>query len=207
MAVDESKVKKILLIGDSGVGKSSLLLRFCDGSFPECYISSIGVDFKEKTLTVKGEEVPLQVWDTAGQERFRTITSSYYRGSHGVLIVFDISDKGSFENIKDWLQEVNQYGEKDVVKVLVGNKTDLNSKRVVETELAQQLAKDLQLTYLETSAKNDEGVDQLFNHLTELMISQDQQACAGATPAGAESAPVTLQTFKTKKTKKRSCMI
>lgn len=123
---------KLLLIGDSGVGKSCLLLRFADDTYTESFISTIGVDFKIRTIDLEGKTVKLQIWDTAGQERFRTITSSYYRGAHGIIVVYDITDAESFSNVRMWLKEVERYGSEGVCKLLVGNKSDLANRRAVE---------------------------------------------------------------------------
>jgi Ras-related protein Rab-1A len=111
---------KLLLIGDSGVGKSCLLLRFADNTYTESYISTIGVDFKIRDITLGGQDVKLQIWDTAGQERFRTITSSYYRGAHGIALVYDVTDQESFDNIKQWTEEVDRYASENVKCILVG---------------------------------------------------------------------------------------
>ncbi|KAL8300397.1 hypothetical protein RB593_009981 [Gaeumannomyces tritici] len=143
---------KLLLIGDSGVGKSCLLLRFADDTYTESYISTIGVDF-----TVK-----LQIWDTAGQERFRTITSSYYRGAHGICVVYDVTDMDSFNNVKQWLQEIDRYATEGVNKLLVGNKSDMADKKVVEYTVAKEFADSLGIPFLETSAKNASNVEQAF---------------------------------------------
>lgn len=128
---------KLLLIGDSSVGKSCLLLRFADDSYVDTYISTIGVDFKIRTIDLDGKTVKLQIWDTAGQERFRTITSSYYRGAHGIIIVYDVTDMESFNNIKQWLSEIDRYASDNVCKLLVGNKCDLVDSKVVDTEKAK----------------------------------------------------------------------
>jgi len=153
---------KLLLIGDSGVGKSCLLLRFADHTYTESYISTIGVDFKIRTIDLDGKTIKLQIWDTAGQERFRTITSSYYRGAHGIIVVYDITDAESFKNVKQWLSEIERYASEHVNKLLVGNKCDLVQKRQVETEKAKQTADSLGIPFLETSAKNATNVEKAF---------------------------------------------
>ncbi|KAI3990471.1 hypothetical protein MKX01_023251 [Papaver californicum] len=153
---------KLLLIGDSSVGKSCLLLRFSDDSFVESHISTIGVDFKISTLELEGKTVKLQIWDTAGQERFRTITSSYYRGAHGIIIVYDVTEKESFDNVKQWLIEIDRYANDTVCKLLVGNKCDLIEEKEVETETAKALADNLGISFLETSAKDSINVEQIF---------------------------------------------
>lgn len=151
---------KILLIGDSGVGKSCILIRFTEDTYSEAYISTIGVDFKIKTIESGGKIIKLQIWDTAGQERFRTITSSYYRGAHGILIVFDLTDLESFENIQQWLHEINRYAYNNVCKILVGNKSDLTHKRMVNG--GSEYAESLNIPYIETSAKTSDNIDELF---------------------------------------------
>ncbi|KAJ3296024.1 GTP-binding protein of the rab [Borealophlyctis nickersoniae] len=193
---------KLLLIGDSGVGKSCLLLRFADDTYTESYISTIGVDFvcaekttwiffcdfvdinppygkqqKIRTIELEGKTVKLQIWDTAGQERFRTITSSYYRGAHGIIVVYDVTDQETFNNVKQWLQEIDRYACEGVNKLLVGNKSDLTNKKVVEYNTAKvskaalvenarkkpdEFADQLQIPFLETSAKNATNVEQAF---------------------------------------------
>ncbi|KAF2213168.1 hypothetical protein CERZMDRAFT_120977 [Cercospora zeae-maydis SCOH1-5] len=153
---------KLLLIGDSGVGKSCLLLRFADDTYTESYISTIGVDFKIRTIELDGKTVKLQIWDTAGQERFRTITSSYYRGAHGICVVYDVTDMDSFNNVKQWLQEIDRYATEGVNKLLVGNKSDMSDKKVVEYTVAKEFADSLGIPFLETSAKNASNVEQAF---------------------------------------------
>lgn len=153
---------KLLLIGDSGVGKSCLLLRFADDTYTESYISTIGVDFKIRTIELEGKTIKLQIWDTAGQERFRTITSSYYRGAHGIIVAYDVTDQESFNNVKQWLQEIDRYACENVNKLLVGNKSDLTTKKVVDYTTAKEFADQLNIPFLETSAKNATNVEQAF---------------------------------------------
>ena len=128
---------KFLLVGDSGAGKSCLLLRFTDDTYTEAYISTIGIDFKIRTIDLDGKITKMQMWDTAGQERFRTITSSYYRGAHGIIIVYDVTNQTSFNNVKDWLREIDQYACANVNRILVGTKSDLTTKKVVDFATAK----------------------------------------------------------------------
>ena len=143
-----------------GVGKSSLLLRFADNTFNGSYITTIGVDFKIRTIEVDGERVKLQIWDTAGQERFRTITSTYYRGTHGVIVVYDVTSGDSFANVKRWLHEIEHNC--DIVnRVLVGNKNDAPNQKVVLTEDAQRFATQMGIQLFETSAKDNINVEEV----------------------------------------------
>ncbi|KAG7480585.1 hypothetical protein MATL_G00057800 [Megalops atlanticus] len=169
MARDYDYLFKLLIIGDSGVGKSSLLLRFADNTFSGSYITTIGVDFKIRTVEINGEKVKLQIWDTAGQERFRTITSTYYRGTHGVIVVYDVTSAESFVNVKRWLHEINQNCD-DVCRILVGNKNDDPNSKVVETNDAQKFAEQMGISLFETSAKENINVEEMFNCITELVL-------------------------------------
>lgn len=169
MARDYDHLFKLLIIGDSGVGKSSLLLRFADNTFSGSYITTIGVDFKIRTVEINGEKVKLQIWDTAGQERFRTITSTYYRGTHGVIVVYDVTSAESFVNVKRWLHEINQNCD-DVCRILVGNKNDDPERKVVETEDAYKFAGQMGIQLFETSAKENVNVEEMFNCITELVL-------------------------------------
>lgn len=169
MAREYDHLFKLLIIGDSGVGKSSLLLRFADNTFSGNYITTIGVDFKIRTVEVEGEKVKLQIWDTAGQERFRTITSTYYRGTHGVIVVYDVTNGESFANVKRWLHEIEQNC--DVVnRILVGNKNDDPEKKVVLTEDAQRFADQMSIKLFETSAKENINVEEMFNEITKMVL-------------------------------------
>ncbi|EJT98925.1 ras-domain-containing protein [Dacryopinax primogenitus] len=153
---------KLLLIGDSGVGKSCLLLRFCDDAWTPSFITTIGIDFKIRTIELDGKRIKLQIWDTAGQERFRTITVAYYRGAMGILLVYDVTDERSFNNIRTWFSNVEQHASEGVNKILIGNKCDWDDKRAVSTQQGQELADELGVRFLETSAKQNINVEEAF---------------------------------------------
>jgi len=153
---------KLLLIGDSGVGKSCLLLRFSEDSFTPSFITTIGIDFKIRTVEIDGKKIKLQIWDTAGQERFRTITTAYYRGAMGILLVYDVTDEKSFLSIRNWISNIEQFAQEGVNKILVGNKSDMSSKRVIDFATGKALADEYGIRFLETSAKNSTNVDEAF---------------------------------------------
>lgn len=157
-------------------------LHLQDDTYTESYISTIGVDFKIRTIELDGKTIKLQIWDTAGQERFRTITSSYYRGAHGIIVVYDVTDQESFNNVKQWLQEIDRYACENVNKLLVGNKSDLTTKKVVDFTTAKEFADGLEIPFLETSAKNATNVEQAF--LT--MAAEIKNRTGPATVAGNE---------------------
>jgi len=168
---DYDHLFKLLIIGDSGVGKSSILLRFADNTFSANYITTIGVDFKIRTITIKGQKIKLQIWDTAGQERFRTITSTYYRGTHGVIVVYDVTSADTFSNVKRWIHEIDTNCE-SVQKILVGNKVDDPSRRAVAEREARHFADSLRINYFETSAKENLNVEQMFHCITESVLDE-----------------------------------
>lgn len=165
---------KILLVGDSGVGKSSLLVRFSDHTYSEHYISTIGVDFKIRNLEVDRKVVKLQIWDTAGQERFRTITSSYYRGAHGIILVYDISDRETFDHVPLWLKEIKYACNSSTAPqvILVGNKSDLDLKRQVSHEEADEFAQENDLIYIETSAKDNAHIQHAFESMVKRIFKK-----------------------------------
>ncbi|KAJ8102751.1 ras family-domain-containing protein [Lipomyces tetrasporus] len=153
---------KLLLIGDSGVGKSCLLLRFSEDSFTPSFITTIGIDFKIRTIDLDGKRIKMQIWDTAGQERFRTITTAYYRGAMGILLVYDVTDEKSFNNIRNWFSNVEQHASEGVNKLLIGNKCDWEEKRAVSTEQGKALANELGIPFIEASAKANINVEEAF---------------------------------------------
>ncbi|XP_015359717.2 ras-related protein Rab-37 isoform X1 [Marmota marmota marmota] len=133
---------KVMLLGDSGVGKTCFLIQFKDGAFLSgTFIATVGIDFRNKVVTVDGVRVKLQIWDTAGQERFRSVTHAYYRDAQALLLLYDITNKSSFDNIRAWLTEIHEYAQRDVVIMLLGNKADVSSERVIRSEDGETLAR------------------------------------------------------------------
>ena len=161
----------LVLIGDSGAGKSCLLNRYAGGDFTDHYISTVGVDFKLRTINSNGVRTKLQIWDTAGQERFRTVSSTYYRGAHGVAVVYDVTSASSFANVERWLGEIEKYGRKDVPKILLGNKSDLG-ERETTAQAARRFAEERHLAFAEVSAKTGDGVDDAFATLAQLAATK-----------------------------------
>ena len=161
---------KILLIGDTSVGKTSILSKYIDDKFDEVHISTIGVEFKVKNLTIKGKKVKLRIWDTSGQERYRSITQNFYRNANGILYIFDLTRKESFENIKDWLIESYNCDSK-VKKLLVGNKVDLDKNKQMDKQIIENYAEKKEMKYYEVSAKMGTNINKIFRELAESILS------------------------------------
>ena len=176
---DYDNLFKIIIIGDSGVGKSSLLLRFADDDFTENYISTIGVDFRFRTLKVDQTTVKLQIWDTAGQERFRTITSAYYRGADGIVLCYDVTEVNSFDHVKDWLTEVQRYAPEKAIKLLVGTKADKVDRKVT-TAQGQAFATALNIPFLETSAFDASNVELTFRTITRTLLLKNSRSSSSS---------------------------
>ncbi|KAI8988740.1 small GTP-binding protein [Pilobolus umbonatus] len=187
MNTDYTYLFKLLLIGDSGVGKSCLLLRFTDDTYTESYVSTIGVDFKIKTINLDGKSCKLQIWDTAGQERFRTITSSYYRGAQGIIVVYDVTDRKSFKKVKDWLKEIDKHASNDVCRLIVGNKSDMTDERQISFTSAKKWADSIHVPILETSAKNASNVEQVF-----FQMAKDIQSKTSMSPMNEDKSRIDL---------------
>ena len=159
-------VYKILLLGDSEVGKSCFLMRYSDNVFVDNYITTIGLDYKLKYVQLEsGEMIKVQLWDTAGQDRYRTIAKNYYKGSHGILLLYDITKLNSFENIREWIKDIREEVYEKAIIFLIGNKIDKNEERVITTEQGEKLAKEYDLPFFEASAKSGENVDEIFKAL------------------------------------------
>jgi len=184
---------KLLLIGDSGVGKSSLLLRFADNQFDSTFIQTIGIDFRIREAKIKDKTVRIQVWDTAGQERFRTITTSYYRNAMGIMLLYDITDPLSFQHVNEWMAAIKQYAVENVSRFLVGNKCDMNDKRVISFDEGKRLADEFGVQFAETSAKDGTNIDQVFLSITQEIIGRIQASTPSAgmgSPGGEDSGAI-----------------
>ena len=162
---------KLVIIGDSGVGKSCILLRFADDTFTENYYSTIGVDFRFKCVDIGERKCKLQIWDTAGQERFKTVTSAYYRGADGIIIVFDQTDRESFNNVQNWIDDISKYSTEEPSKIIIANKEDISDERKsVKMEDIAELEKKTGLEVIKTSAKTGENIDYAFKKLTQKLL-------------------------------------
>ncbi|EYC40171.1 hypothetical protein Y032_0626g826 [Ancylostoma ceylanicum] len=192
---------KVILIGDSGVGKSNLLSRFARNTFSLESKSTIGVEFSTRIITVDGKRIMAQIWDTAGQERFKTVTSAYYRGAQGALIVYDITKPGSFDSCKQWLHDLREQSE-HVSVMLVGNKSDLRNMREVPAEMAKRFADEHQLTFIETSALDSSNVEKAF---TQILTKIYRAGTANVRNGEAKGVDLSAGTQSEPATKKGCC--
>jgi Ras-related protein Rab-1A len=160
---------KILLIGDSGVGKSTIMTKFTHDKFSEVYVSTIGVDFSIKNVEYENLHYKLQIWDTAGQERFKSITSHYYRGSHCCLVVFSLTDLESFHNVGNWINNVHKLGNSDVLIILVGTKSDIKHLSEITPDMIYSLKKQENIEYFETSSKYGHNINELFQYIIKTL--------------------------------------
>ncbi|XP_062500961.1 uncharacterized protein LOC134178168 [Corticium candelabrum] len=197
---------KLLVIGDTGVGKTCVMLRYVDNTFSKSMLSTIGVDFKTKTIVVDRRHVKLQIWDTAGHERFRTITNAFYRGAMGVLLVYDITCQKSFSNITQWMKNIAEQcaGGDEPALLMVGNKSDLEDNRVVQFEQGQELATRYGVKFLETSAQSGKNVEEAFLYLAEEMLKKEVSSKPEAS-SGNQKDRLVLSRDKNWKTKRCGC--
>ena len=185
---------KILLLGDSSVGKSCLLKRYTDNTFLDIHISTIGLDYKLKEVKLKdGKTVKVQIWDTAGQDRFRAITKNYYKGAQGIALIYDITNQITFENVRKWIDQIKEEVSEKVPIILVGNKIDIADRRVIKKEDGESMAKEYGLLFSECSAKTGENIDSTFNQLVEKTVENYSKVKAKG------------ETLNNKKNKKKSC--
>ncbi|KAI0989206.1 hypothetical protein GJ496_001462 [Pomphorhynchus laevis] len=166
---------KILIIGNSSVGKTSFLFRYADDSFTNAFVSTVGIDFKVKTIVRQDKRIKLQIWDTAGQERYRTITTAYYRGAMGFLLMYDVTNEESFNAVQDWCTQIKMYSWDNAQVVLVGNKCDLEEYRVITYERGRLLAEQLGMEFFETSAKENTNVKAVFDSLVCQIVTDLEQ--------------------------------
>lgn len=167
---------RISLLGDSNVGKTSLITRFCDSTFRDNYSNTIGIDFRVVTLKFENIIVKVHIWDTAGQEKFKSLSSNYFRNSHGFIFVYDIVDRKSFESVDDWVNTAFNYNKENcVISYLVGNKSDRKSEKGVSKEEGEKYAKSKGFFFMETSAKNAENVEKIFTRMTYNIIKYFQE--------------------------------
>ena len=165
--MSEKYIIKILTLGDQSVGKSSIVLRYSDNKFSDTFLSTIGVDSKRKIIKIKGEKVKVSIWDTAGQEKFQNIVKQYYNGANGILLIFDITNKKSFDKIDFWYNDlINRIKKDEIIIYLVGNKVDLEENRQITIEEAEKYANDKNIPYFEVSAKSGDGIKKLFDDIT-----------------------------------------
>jgi small GTP-binding protein len=173
---DEKRVEilyKVLLLGDWSVGKTCLLMRYMDNTFTEMHLSTIGIDSKVKIVNLKeGLDAKIQIWDTAGQERYKTIAKSYIKGANGILLVYDVTQRTSFEGIKNWVKQIKDQVSSRVSVVLIGNKTDLVDKREVKTEEGEELGKEYNYQFFETTAKDGININEAFEALIKTIAEK-----------------------------------
>lgn len=167
-------IYKLLIIGDSNVGKTTLLTRFCEGRYQSNFMSTVGIDYKTKIITVDDERVKLQIWDTAGQERFRTLTNAYFRGAAGALLLYDITSRSSFVNCTTWMESVSQHASPNICVVIVGHKCDAEEDRVVTTSEGLNLAEHYEALFFEASSKASHNVSKVFIRLAH-QVKQTQE--------------------------------
>ena len=195
---------KILLIGDLGVGKSCVILRYIEGDFPGNIMSSIGVDFKLKQIELDDRLIKMQIWDTAGHEKFRTITTSYYNSAHAIIILYDITEKASFDHIKNWMIEIDKFGKQGVLKVIAGNKTDLEDNRTVNKEDAEHLAEKYGVKLWEISAKNNTNIEEMFLDTIKTLLEKNLKI-AGEGVGSSLTNNIIINKDKNKIKKKKKC--
>ena len=179
---------KVLILGDSTVGKTCFLVRYVDDSFDDSTLLSVGMDYRLKNVkTEDGTKVKLQIWDTCGQERYRSISKNYYKGANAIILVFSLIDKKSFESVENWINQIKEEASESILIILVGNKSDLIEKRVISYEEAEKLAKEFNINYFECSAKTGKNINVAFNDLIEQMVKKTDKTKDSTTQLNSEN--------------------
>ena len=176
MVEEEPPLYKILLLGDSTVGKTCFLLRYTDDTFLDVHMATIGLDYRLKTMILNDQKiVKVQLWDTAGQDKFRAITRNYYKGAKGIILIYDVTNIKSYENIKKWINEIKEEISENVTIVLIGNKIDNENQRKISREEGEKLANDYNVTFFETSAKTGQGINESVFYLVQKIVENDPE--------------------------------
>ena len=203
--MDDEVTLKFIILGDSGVGKTNLLLRYVGESFSENYIATLGIDFKLKNIIYNDVKVALQIWDTAGQERFRSITKSFLKGTDGIIFMYDISKKDSFLNLKNWIAEIDNSKLPDVKFVICGNKIDLEENREVTEEMKKKLSKEFETDIIEISAKKGIKIEEPFDMLINKIFNNMNKEQIFRRYANSFSEGSSLSSLNIEKKKKKCC--
>ena len=170
--MNDDIIYKVLLLGDSTVGKTCFLIKYTDKTFQDVHMATIGLDYRLKNMTLKsGKNVKLQIWDTAGQDRFRAITKNYYKGANGIILIYDVTNPQTFDNVKGWISQIREEANQNVLIYIVGNKIDMREERKIKTEDGEKLAGDYGFPFVETSAKEGININETFEDLVEKIDS------------------------------------
>ena len=166
---------KILMVGNSAVGKTSIMIRFLDDFYVENFLPTVGIDFRTKVVGYNGQNIKLHLWDTAGQEKFRTLTTSYYKGANAVIFTYDITDRDSFFQLREWILETKKHVGNDFVGIIAGNKLDLEVNRIVKTDELLYLGEDVEMPIFEVSAKSGDNIQEMFNTILDLVMTEEMK--------------------------------
>ncbi len=198
---------KVVLVGDSGVGKTNIMSKYLKNQFREDSKATVGVEFGSKQFTVENHQIKAQIWDTAGQERYKAITSAYYKGAKGAFVVYDITRKNTFETVNKWVSDISAAADKKITLILIGNKNDLEDQRQVTKEMGEEKAKELGLAFMETSACSGENLDKAFQLMINEIYKKSKEDIMGEGEENIvqQGKDITLDKTKGKPTKKKCC--
>ena len=198
---------KVVLVGDSGVGKTNIMRKYLKNQFREDSKATVGVEFGSKQFTVENHQIKAQIWDTAGQERYKAITSAYYKGAKGAFVVYDITRKNTFETVNKWVSDISAAADKKITLILIGNKNDLEDQRQVTKEMGEEKAKELGLAFMETSACSGENLDKAFQLMINEIYKKSKEDIMGEGEENIvqQGKDITLDKTKGKPAKKKCC--